>query len=320
MRRRDLLVLAGAAAAAPLVAHAQQKKMPVIGFLNGVAHGVNPSFIEGLRETGFVDGQNVRIEFRGAAGHFGQLPALAADLVARKVDLIATGGGDVAASAAKQATSTIPIVSQMGGDPVAEGLIASLARPGGNLTGISMRTVALMPKRLELLSELVPQAKVIGLLVDPDAPGSGRIVREEQAAAHATGVRLEIIKAGTDSDIDAAFATQLHADALLVGSNPFFASRFRLLVALASRYRIPAMYEWGYFVKAGGLISYEASVADVYRRLGIDAGRILKGEKPADLPAEQSAKVELMINLKTAKTLGITVPQLLLARADEVIE
>jgi putative ABC transport system substrate-binding protein len=328
LNRRDLLILgAGAAVAWPLIARTQQKAMPVIGFLSGAASaGPYKSYVaafhQGLSETGYVEGQNLAIEYRWAEGHYDRLPGLAADLVGRKVDLIAASGGSVSVRAAKSATSTIPIVFTSGDDPVATGLVASLARPGGNLTGVSFLDVELNPKRLELLSELVPQARVIALLVNPNNSNADRIMREVREAARAKGVQLPILKAGTESEIDAAFATlvQLQAGALLVGNDPFFTSRREQLVALASRHTIPAIYAGRESAVAGGLISYGASFTSVYRQLGIYAGKILNGAKPADLPVEQPTTFELVINLKTANALGLTMPQSLLARADEVIE
>jgi len=322
MRRRDFIIfLAGAMAAWPLAGRAQQKAMPVIGFLSSTSPGPNEpalaAFRQGLSETGYVEDQNVSIEYRWADGHDDRLPALAADLVARKVDVIATTGGDAAVRASKSATSTIPIVAIFGGNPERGGLVASLARVGGNLTGISMITAELMPKRLELLSELVPQAGVVTLLANPAAES---VIREVQDAARTKGVRLQILKASSESEIDAAFASLSQADALLVGNDAFFMSRRELLVALAERYAVPAMYEWREFVVAGGLISYGTSRTGTWRRFGNYAGKILSGVKASDLPVERPTRFELVVNLKTAKALGLTVPPSVLARADEVIE
>ncbi len=326
MRRRELILLLGGAATAwPLVARAQQKAMPVIGYLGTNSPGPVASplaaFRQGLSETGYVEGQNLAIEYRWAEGSYDRLPALAADLVGRKVDVI-FAASTVAALAAKNATSTIPIVFFSGGDPVADGLITSLARPGGNLTGFSNLTAELNPKRLELLSELVPQARVIALLFNPNNPGTERIIRDIEEAARAKGVQLPILKAATESEIDAAFATlvELHAGALFVGGDPFFNSRREQLVALASRHAVPAIYERREFVAAGGLISYGPSLTAAFRLIGTYAGKILKGAKPADLPVQQPTKFELVVNLKTAKALGLTLPQSMLMRADEVIE
>jgi len=327
MRRRKFVQLATAAAAVwPLAARAQQKVMPVIGFLS--ARSVSASvalvaaFREGLRETGYFESQNVAIEYRWAEGRYDQLPALAADLVGRKVDLIATSGGPPSAQAAKKATSTIPIIFVLGTDPVELGLVASLAQPGGNLTGFSMRMTKLNAKRLELLSELVPQARVIALLVNSNYPGAEGIMREVQEAARATGVQILILKARTEGEINAAFTTlvQRHADALVVGNDSFFDSRIEQFVSLARRHAVPTIYDQREFPDAGGLMSYGTSLKDIYRQLGIYAGRILKGEKPADLPVQQPTTFELVINLQTAKALGLTVPQSILASADKVIE
>jgi putative ABC transport system substrate-binding protein len=328
VRRRDLLtlIIGGAAVLRPLTVRAQQKAMPVVGFLGSGSPGPNAPFVaalrQGLSEAGYIDGQNLAIEYRWAEGHYDRLPALAAELVDRKVDVIATTGGAPAARATKNATSTIPIVFIYGGDPVADGIVASLARPGGNLTGFSVTTVELMPKRLDLLSELVPQAKVIVLLVNPTSPSTDGVIRDVQEAARAKRVRLDVLKAGTESEIDAAFATlvELHAGALVVGVDAFFTSRRERLVALATRNSIPAIYSGRDFAASGGLISYGPSLPAAFRQLGTYAGRILKGAKPADLPVQQPTKFELVINLKTAAALGLTVPQPLLARADEVIE
>jgi putative tryptophan/tyrosine transport system substrate-binding protein len=325
MRRRELItVLGGAAVTWPFALRAQQKAMPVIGFLHFASLGpfalYAVAFRQGLSETGYVEGQNLAIEFRWAEGSYDRLPAMAADLVDCKVDVI-VAAGPPSARAAKSATSTIPIVFSSA-DPIGEGLVASLARPGGNLTGVSVLTVELMAKRLELLSELVPQAKVIVLLVNPNNPNTEPMIRDVQEAARTKGVELPILKAGSEIEIDAAFASlvQLQAGGLVVGADPFFNSRREQLVALAARHVVPAIYEWREFAKAGGLISYGTSLAGIYRQDGIYAGRILNGAKPADLPVEQPTRFELVVNLKTAKALGLTVPPSILARADEVIE
>ena len=325
-RRAAVAILASAAFLRPLAARAQ-KVMPVIGFLSarsvGTSAGLVAAFREGLSETGYFESQNVAIEYRWAEGRYDQLPALAADLVGRKVDLIATSGGPPSAQAAKRATSTIPIIFVLGTDPVESGLVVSLTRPGGNLTGFSMLMTELNAKRLELLSELVPQARVIALLVNPNYPGAERIKREVQEAAHATaGVQVLILEAHTEGEIDAAFTTlvQRHGDALIVGNDTFFDSRIELFVALTRRHAVPAIYDQREFTDSGGLMSYGTSLKAIYRQQGIYVGRILKGEKPGDLPVQQPTTFELVINLKTAKALGLTVPQSLLQRADEVIE
>jgi len=301
--------------------------MPVIGFLSGTSPGPNganvAAFRQGLSETGYVEGQNLAIEYRWAEGRYERLPALAADLVGRKVDVIVTtAGGQNAVVAAKSATSTIPIVAVMGDDPVATGRVTSLARPGGNLTGVSFLVVELMPKRLELLSELVPQARVVALLVNPNNENTQRIMRDVQEAARAKGLQLPILKAGTESEIDAAFAelVQQRAGALIVGAEPFFTDRREQVAALAARHVVPAIYGVRENVAAGGLISYGASLNGIFRQLGIYAGKILNGAKPADLPVQQPTTFELLINLTTAKALGLTVPHSMLMRADEVIE
>jgi putative ABC transport system substrate-binding protein len=324
VRRRDFIILlTGAMMAAPAL-RAQLKAMPVIGFLGSASPGrtapLLAAFHQGLGETGYVEGQNLAFEYRWGEGRYDRLPALAADLVVRKVDLIAADGIP-AALAAKTATLTIPIVFNVG-DPVDLGLVASLARPGGNLTGVSTMAPELSPKRLELLSELVPQVGVIALLVNPTNSNTERIIGEMQEAARAKGVQLHILNAGTESEIDAAFATlvQLHAGALVVGGDPFFGNWREQLVTLAARHGVPAIYQWREFTEAGGLISYGASFTAAFRQVGIYAGKILKGATPADLPVEQPTKFELVVNLKTAKELGLTVPPSILARADEVIE
>jgi putative ABC transport system substrate-binding protein len=324
-RRKVIALLGGAMTAAPAL-RAEQKSMPVIGFLSGAtSDGYVPfvaAFRRGLSEAGWVDGHNVMIEYRWAEGHYERLPALADELIARKVDVIATSGGPAAAYAAKNATSTIPIVFTSGDDPVASGIVASLARPGGNLTGVSFLNVELTAKRLELLSDLVPQARTMALLVNPTNPNAERIMRDAQEAARTKGVQLHMLQAANESGIDSAFVTlaELRISALLVGSDPFFVSRREQLVGLAARYAVPAINEMRGFVDSGGLISYGTSIAGVYHQLGIYAGKILRGAKPADLPVEQPTTFELVVNLKTTKELGLTVPPSILARADEVIE
>jgi len=319
-----MTVLAGAAAY-PLLAGAQQNAMPVIGFLStrlpGEAAAVVAAFHRGLAETGYVDGQNLAIEYRWAEGRYDRLPALTADLVGRKVDVIVATGGTASALAAKSATSTVPIVF-LSSDPVKYGLIASLSRPGGNLTGFSMLGNDLLPKRLELLSELVPQARVIALLVNPNYAETERAIGDAQEAARVKGVQLQILKASTEREIDAAFASlvQLHACPLVVAGDPFFDGRREQLVALALRHAVPAIYWWREYAASGGLISYGPNLAAAYRQAGVYAGRILNGAKPADLPVQQPTTFELVVNLKTAKALGLTVPSSILARADEVIE
>ena len=326
MTRRELLLLVGGTMIPLRALRAQQKAMPVIGYLgSGLPGAFAPlaaAFQQGLSETGYVEGQNVAIEYRWAEDPYDRLPALAADLVNRKVDLIVASGGLLSALAAKRATSTIPIVFTGVSDPVAAGLVASLARPGGNLTGFSPFQVELMPKRLELLTELVPQAKVIALLANPNFPLTEQIIQDLQEAARTKGVELSILKVSTDSEIDAAFSTlvQRHAGALLVPADPIFNSRRKQLLALASHYSVPAIYGWREIAEAGGLISYGPSLPAIHLQVGIHAGKILKGAKPADLPVEQPTTFELVINLNTAKALGLTVPQSILARADEVIE
>ena len=332
MNRRDLLILSTSAAIAwPPPAGAEQKAMPVIGFLSSFSPPPNlgdlggSPFRQGLSEAGFVEGRNVAFEYRWAEGHYDRLPALAADLVRRKVDLIATNGGTPPALAAKSATSTIPIVFTHVSDPVGIALIASLARPGGNLTGVSIMLTELMPKRLELLSELVPQARVIALLVNPNNAYTEPMIPVVLEAARVKGLQLPILKASTESEIDTAFLTlvQLQAGGLVVGAEPFFYSRREQLVALASRHAVPAIYDGREYAASGGLISYGPSLSiltGMDHQAGIYAGRILKGAKPADLPVEQRTTFELVVNLKTAQALGLRIPPSILARADEVIE
>jgi putative ABC transport system substrate-binding protein len=323
MKRRELLLL-GVIMAAIGPLHAQQKAMPVIGWLgNSSPHTGSWSvaaFFQGLGETGYVEGQNVVIEYRWSEDRYERLPNLADDLVRLKVDLIVAGGGNPSALAAKSATSTIPIVVTTVGDPVGAGLVSGFARPGGNVTGISILVPELTPKLLQLISEVVPRAKTIGHLVNPVADES--VTRQMQETAQMMGVELPVLKAGTEQEIDAAFATlvQLHAEALVVRGDPFFTNRRAQIVALASRYAIPAIYFAREYTASGGLISYGPNLPASYRQAGVLAGKILKGAKPADLPVEQPTKFELVINMKTAKALGLTVPPLLLLRADEVIE
>jgi ABC-type uncharacterized transport system substrate-binding protein len=327
VRRRELIfLLVGQAIAWPRALRAQQKAMPVIGFLSHYSPldrdgPLIVAFRQGLSETGYVEGQNLAIEYRWGEGRYDRLSALAADLVSRKVDVIATVAIP-AALAAKTATSTIPIVFAVGTDPVKDGLVASLGRPGGNLTGVSDLFTELVPKRIELLTDLVPLARVIGLLVNPNNSNALRQISDLQAAALAKGVQLPIIKATTEGEIDAAFATlvQLQAGALVVGVDPVFEIRREQIVALAARHALPTTYFLREFVAAGGLISYGPNLAAVYRQVGIYTGKILNGAKSADLPVQQPTRFELVVNLKTAAALGLTVPQSLLARADEVIE
>ena len=327
MRRRELLILISMVAiATSLAARAQQKAMPVIGYLSSSSPGLSAPFVavfkKGLSEAGYAEGQNVAIEYRWAESQYDRLPGLAADLVGRNVDLIVTTGGAVSALAAKNATSTIPIVFVIGTDPIADGLVASLARPGGNVSGVGGLSVELMPKRLELISELVPRAGTIALLVNPKNSNAGRIISDVQDAARTKRLQIPILKASTEDEIDAAFATlgQLHVGALVVGADSFFNIRRDQLVAQAIRHAVPVIYPTREAALAGGLISYGPSLTAAFHQLGSYAGRILKGAKPADLPVEQPSVFELVINLKVATALGLTVSQALLARADEVIE
>jgi putative ABC transport system substrate-binding protein len=324
--RRDFIAgLAGAATAWPLVARAQQAEMPVIGFLNsGSPDGYAPmvaAFRQGLKETGYVKGQNVAIEDRWAEGRYERLPAMAADLIHRQVTVLAAITTP-AVLAAKAATTTIPIIFTTISDPVQIGLVANLSRPGANLTGISSLNVEIGPKRLELLHKMVPTATDIALLVNPTNPNTDTLSRNLQAAARTLGLQLHVLNASTERDIDMVFATlvQLRAGGLVVGGDVFFTSRSEQLAALTLRHVVPSIFQDRAFAAAGGLISYGGNLTDSYRLAGVYTGRILKGEKPADLPVMQSTKFELVINLKTAKALGLTVPQTLLVAADEVIE
>ncbi len=328
MKRRLFLSTFSLAAMFPLLgARAQQKTVPVIGFLSGTSAVLYAPFVTAFREAlgqaGFVEGRNVAIEYRWAEGVFDRLPAMAADLAQRHVDVIVTSGSTLAAMAAKQTTDTIPTVFLAGDDPVALGLVKSLSHPGGNRTGISFLVVELNAKRFDLLCELVPRATLMGLLVNPhNRAAADRIVPAVTAAARQKGLRLTVLRAGSEAEIETAFATlgQQHADGLLIGNDAFFNSRREECVALAARHRIPASYESAAAVRAGGLISYGASFAAIYRQLGRYTAKVLGGVKPAELPVTQPTKFKLAINLKTAKALGLTLPQSLLARADEVIE
>jgi putative tryptophan/tyrosine transport system substrate-binding protein len=326
MRRREFIsLLGGAAAAWPLSARAQQSPMPVVGFLNGAtATGWAPfvaAFRQGLNETGYIEGKNVAIEYRFAEGEYDRLPAMAADLVHRRVSVIAATTTP-AALAAKAATTTVPVVFTTTGDPVQMGLVASLSRPGGNITGVTRLNVEIAPKLLELMHELVPTATRIVLLVNPTGPNAETLSKEIGAAARALGLEVPVLHATTERDFDKVFSTfaQLSAGALVIGTDPFFTTRSQQLAALTLRSGVPAIYSTRAFATSGGLMCYGGSITDVYRLAGGYAARILRGEKPADLPVQQSAKVELVINLKTAKTLGITVPNTIIGRADEVIE
>jgi putative ABC transport system substrate-binding protein len=327
MDRREVVALVGGAVAWPLVAQAQQPAIPVIGFLSSASPDpyayVVSAFRQGLSETDHVEGRNVAIEFRWADGQNDRLPALAADLVHRQVSVIAAPGSTPAALAAKAATATIPIVFEVGIDPVAVGLVASLARPGGNMTGVTNINIELAPKRLELLHELVPTANVIALLVNPTSPDITKTVsRDLRAAARSLGLQLHILNASTDGDFETVFTTliQLRAGALMIAPDLFFITRNELLATLAIRHAVPAITQYREFATAGGLLSYGGSITEAARHVGVYTGRVLKGEKPADLPVQRSTKVELIINLKTAKALGLSVPATLLRRADEVIE
>jgi putative ABC transport system substrate-binding protein len=320
MRRREFIAGLGGAAAWPLVARAQQAAMPVVGFLNTQSADENGkvALLQSLK-AGY--GQNVAVEYRNAENQFDRLPALAADLVRRRVAVIVTSDS-AAALAAKAATTTIPIVFATGDDPVALGLVASLNRPGANLTGSAMLTAELAPKQLQLLRELLPNAARFGVLADPAFPGTQSLIADLQAAARIVGVQLVVSNARTDGDLETAFATfsQKRVGAVLVGTSTFYNRRAQQLAALAARDALPAIFRFREFALAGGLMSYGSSIAYALHQVGIYTGRILKGEKPADLPIQQATKFELVINLKTAKALGLTIPETLLATADEVIQ
>jgi ABC-type uncharacterized transport system substrate-binding protein len=324
VNRRELITLLGTLASLrPVTATAQPMKMPVIGMLSTLSDKAGwlvPAFKGGLRETGHIEGQNVAIEYRWAEGRYDRLPEFAADFVHRNVDVIVAGGGILSAMAAKRATATIPIVFFIGTDPVRDGLVASLARPGGNLTGVSLLLVELNQKRVELVSELVSQPRLIALLVNPTNTTADSIVSEVQAATAARGMQLRVLKAATPTEIETAFASVATDSALLVGNDPFFLDQRDRMAALALRQPVPTIFPFREFAEAGGLISYGPSITAAYWQVGVYAGKILNGTKPSDLPVEQPTKFELVINLKTAKSFGLTVPQVLLARADEVIE
>jgi putative tryptophan/tyrosine transport system substrate-binding protein len=326
MKRRDFITLAGTAVAWPLAARAQQPAPPVIGFLRNTdaasSEQLLAAFRQGLAENGYVEGRNLTIEYRWADNHDDRLPSLIADLIRHNVAVIVAGGGTVVALPAIAATKTIPIVFELGGDPVKMGLVPSLSHPGGNVTGVALFANVVGPKRIELLHELVLKADVIGVLAYPNNPTAEGEVKQLQEAAPSFGIRLEVLNARTNDEIDLAFATLLQSKGggLIVLANPLFVGRRDQLVALAARYAIPVIYPFPSFVKAGGLMSYGESLTEAFRQLGTYTARILKGEKPADLPVMQPTKLELMINLKTAKALGINVPPKVLAIADEVIE
>ena len=328
MRRRKFIKLVGGAAVAwPLAVRAQQLAMPVIGFLSSASPGLYAirlrAFRQGLKEAGYVEGQNVAIEYRWAEDQNNRLPVLAAELVHRQVNVIVAGGGTPTAVAAKAATATTPIVFEVATDPVKIGFVASLDRPGGNLTGVANLNVEVGPKRLELLHELLPSVTVIAVLVNPANPAlSEPFVRSLQAAAHRLGLELHVLNASIDRDFDKVFAEliELRAGALVIGPDVFFNSHIEQIAALAIRHGVPAIYQYRPFVEAGGLLSYGSDETEAFHLVGVYAGRVLKGEKPADLPVQQSTKVELIVNLKTAKALGLAIPPALVARADEVIE
>jgi len=326
LKRREFITFLGGVAAWPLTAHAQQPAMPVIGYLGPESPAVFASrvraFRQGLGETGYAEGRNVAIEFRWAEGQHNRLPALAADLVGRQVAVIVAPGGAPGALAAKSATTTIPIVFEMGADPVAVGVVGNLNRPGGNLTGVSSLNVQVTPKRLEILHEVVPTAAEIAVLVNPTSPTTDSQLQNLQAAARALSLQLHVLHASTERDFDAAFVTllQLRAGGLVVASDGFFATHSEQLAALTVRHAVPAIHQSRDFAIAGGLMSYAGSFLESHRQAGVYTGRILKGDKPADLAVQRVTKVELFINLKAAKNLGVTFPLSLLGRADQLIE
>jgi putative ABC transport system substrate-binding protein len=325
MRRRQFMTLLGGAAAVwPLAARAQQPALPSIGYLGNTSIERQSDqlmgFRRGLKELGYVEGQNLGIEYRWAEGQYDRLPALARDLAGRQLAAIFAGGGVAPVLAAKAATSTIPIVFQMGSDPVKAAVVASLNRPGGNVTGVSRMSTATLPKQLQLLRELVPTASVVVLLVNPTNPSAEIQLLEMQEATGSLGIQLHVQRASTEAEIDGVFKILGQIPALIIANDPFFSGRHSQIAALTARYKVPATYSQREFALSGGLMSYSASLMDSHRQAGVYTGRILKGEKPADLPVQQVSKVELIINLKAAKALGITFPITLLGRADEVIE
>jgi ABC-type uncharacterized transport system substrate-binding protein len=326
MKRRDFIALVGAAAVRPVVARAEKSAVPVVGYLSYTSPGERPTllaaFLRGLEQAGYVAGQNVKMEYRSADGHYERLPALAAELTALPVAVIAATGGEASGRAAKGVKSQIPIVFTTGGDPVKAGLVESLNRPGGNATGMSLVAYELDAKRIQMLHELVPKAKTVGVLVNAKSPSVPSAVADMQSAADATGLQLVTFEAGADADLEATFSSlrSRHIDALLITTNPFYEGKRQQIVTLAQHYSVPVLYPWREYTVAGGLISYGANFTEFYRQAGLYAGRILNGEKAADLPVVEATKLELLVNLKTARALGVEVPTALQLRADEVIE
>jgi putative ABC transport system substrate-binding protein len=326
MKRRDFITLVGAAAAWPLMTRAQQPAMPVIGFLGSASSEEYAlrlrAFRQGLKEFGYIEGQNVIIEYRWAGDDYGRLPALAKELVDRRVAVIVAGGGTPAAMVVKAVVTTIPVIFAVGVNPVDVGLVASLNHPGGNLTGVSNLNVELAQKKVQVLRELLPTATQLAVLINPTSPVTAPFLRELQPAAKALGFQLHVVEASSDSDLETVFSrlSVLKAEALVITPDNFFNTRTESLAKLSFRHAVPTIQNYRPFVAAGGLVSYSSDENEYYRLIGTQAGRILKGDKPGDLPVQQSTKAELIINLKTAKALGVTVPLSLLARADEVIE
>ena len=325
MRRREALGFLAGVAAWPLAVRAQQRPIPVIGFLNGASAELSANYVrpfrEGLRDAGFVEGENVVVEFRWANGRYEELPALAADLVRRQVAVIAATSTP-AGRPAKGATRTIPIVFVTGSDPVEQGLVSNFSRPEGNVTGVTTLAVELGQKRIELMREVIPTANLLGVLINPTGPNVESVSRDLHEAARIMRLPIQVLHASTEPELDKAFedCVRLRADGLVIGTDTFFNSQSRRLAGLGMHHRLPAIYQYREFVAAGGLMSYAGSITDAYRVAGVYAGRILKGEKPSDLPVQQSTKAELFVNLKTASALGLAMPHTVLARADEVIE